>query len=159
MAPHRLLDGGHPWGSYFKVALIAIAAAVLTTLANNERTDQRVDALARKSAEVASVKAAGASRRAAIKIRNSNLAGCKRDNALRRDQNDTNATLKGFLEAAKVARERAVQTAKTEADRKLNQDAVNTYEGLISHFHQAPLVDCEAKYPDPTQDSPGKPSP
>lgn len=142
--------------TWFKICLVGAVLSVGVTLANNERTDQRVREVSRKASQVASARAIAAT---ATKLRNANLAGCERDNAQRRDQNDTSATLKKFLIAAKVARQHAVKTAKTEADRKLNQDAIDTYSTLISHFHQAPLVNCEAKYPDPTQDPPGRPTP
>lgn len=50
MNPHRILDD-HPkaWG-YLKVAIIGSILSVAVTLANNERTDQRVNALASKIA-------------------------------------------------------------------------------------------------------------
>lgn len=163
MNPLRLFsmepEDQHRAFTWFKICVVGAVLSVLVTLANNERTDQRVREVSRKASEIASAKSQAASRAYAVKLRNANLAGCERDNALRRDQNDTSATLKKFLIAAKAARERMVQTAKTEADRKLNQEAVKTYSTLIAHFHQAPLVNCEARYPDPTQDPPGPPRP
>lgn len=50
VAPQRLFHGHQKAWSYFKVALIGIACALVTTFANNERTDQRVNELARKEA-------------------------------------------------------------------------------------------------------------
>lgn len=77
------------------------------------------------------------------------IAACHRGNVLRGNLNDTTETQLTFLRAALTARERAVQTAKTDADRKLNEDAAATYRTLIKHSHTAPIIDCATAFAKP----------
>lgn len=111
MNPHRVI-GGHPkaWG-YAKVAVIGAILSVGVTLANNERTDQRVNDLAAKiarkqvaasraaDAKAQSVKDAAAARQQAATAYAINFASCGA-RTLVKPTIQTNATLITALERA-----------------------------------------------------------
>ena len=86
---------------------------------------------------------------AQVRAYKSSIAACKRGNTLRRNLNDTTLTQLEFLNAALIARRRAVETAKTDADRVLNADAAHTYERLIAHAHLAQIIDCKHAFTKP----------
>lgn len=145
MNPHRVL-GDHPkvW-AYLKVAIIGSILSVAVTLANNERTDQRVSELASKNArqqvaaarksdrKVQDAKDALAAKQAAAIAYVVNFAACG-VRTLSDPTIKTNDTLTAALERAihdpkTTPKMLAIDKSRLVATRKLN-GALRAYRNL-----------------------------